>query len=311
MTYDSSVRLAVLDFSIQPVCASREPEHWELPENATEAERAAQPYLAVSVRPVVDGVEPTTGYVFDIVSLLARGTEPSEFDPYTCSCGVAGCAGIFDCVKLDSDADTVSWTFPEEPFRKQLTPPLFETGRPLRLVFGRAQYEQALADVQQRLLALEAEQPLPVVVLPDSHPDLDLSLSAMLARAQVYTRQWLDEQAATRALFGPLLEEEVLAVFPDQRRLVLFVRNLAQDEAERLAHAQGTPDAGDELLESTVVPAFLADQQAVLEAVRRLTWDDVDAAAWRETVPGVDTPEDSDAMARNWPLAVLSVRAQT
>lgn len=303
---------AHLAFTVEPVRASREPEEWELPANATDADRAARPYLEVEVRPLVNGVSPLSGYVFDIVSLLAHGVEPSEFDPYTCSCGVAGCAGIHECVTLDSDHDIVSWSFPEEPFRKRLAASLFDEGRPLQLVFRRQQYEQALADVEQRLLALEAEQELPVIVPPDSHPDLNVSLTDMLARARQYTREWLDEKAATRELYGPLLHEEVLAVFPDQRRLVLSVRNIAQDEAQRLANLPGATQDADELLESAVVPAFLADRQAIVRAAQLLSWDDVDACAWRENVPGVDRcTEDAETMARNWPLAALSVRAET
>ena len=153
-----------------------------------------RPYRSVQVRPFAGGHELVVsphGLVFDAVSVLAHGIEPSEFDPYTCSCGVAGCAGIHFEVALQADADEVRWVLPEDPYRNLLNPALRTEGQPLVVRFERTQYLEALADLQARILALGADGGLPVTVSPDEWPDLDVPVADMLARARKHTLEWL------------------------------------------------------------------------------------------------------------------------
>lgn len=139
-----------------------------------EAEFGEGAYLAIAVRARVDGQSPYGAEdrenVFDAVSVLVQGTRAGELDIYTCTCGVAGCAGIHEEVVVEVDDAQVRWRFPEDPFRKRLSLALLPEGEPLVLAFDRAQYSAALADLTQRIEALTAQLGHAYNVLPASSP---------------------------------------------------------------------------------------------------------------------------------------------
>ena len=104
------------------------------------------PNLLVDGEPVVKDAYSTP---LDITHLLARQADDGEFDLYTCSCGVAGCAGFTELVRLTGEDAAVRLSLPEVGY-----------GQARDYVFDRVQYLEALADVRARLLALAAARPV-------------------------------------------------------------------------------------------------------------------------------------------------------
>lgn len=120
-------------------------------------------YLRVQVSPRINGqpLLPDGGLVFDALRVLVVGIACAELDLYTCGCGVAGCAGIFeDCQTVVSD-DSVIWRFPEVPFAARFAP-----GIPLELRFSRADYAAALASLEANLEARRQACGVPVMLAP-------------------------------------------------------------------------------------------------------------------------------------------------
>jgi len=159
------------------------------------------PYRSVEPRPLVDGMPLSLSYWFDALALLTWGTHSGAVDLFTCSCGVAGCAGIFEDTLVEVTDTHVAWTFPDDPFRGRLHEGLFAPGAPLTVRFERAHYDSALQALEQELLALAADGGLPVVIAPElpEIADLDKPLATVLeqTRARVAAAR---RQAAPRYL---------------------------------------------------------------------------------------------------------------
>ena len=78
------------------------------------------PLKTALVAPEIHGLRlPTSGRErpLDAFSLLVQRDVPGGFDLYTCSCGVAGCAGFHDEVELSVDGQALTWQIPLEPYR--------------------------------------------------------------------------------------------------------------------------------------------------------------------------------------------------
>ena len=155
-------------------------------------------YLRVIVEPRIDGERlfAGPGYLFDASALLTAGVVPEALDLFTCSCGIAGCAGIDEESTLSVTEQAVTWTFPAEPFAQAFRP-----GLPLALDFGRAQYEAALAKLTQDMETLRRESGLPVLVMPVlvmEEADLEEGRLPFPERLELY-RARRDEWAALSA----------------------------------------------------------------------------------------------------------------
>lgn len=155
------------------------------------SEFGQRPHLAVDVRPLADGQSLYAGErsdVFDAIEMLLQEAEPcEELDIFTCTCGVAGCAGIHESCRLEVSDHDVSWAFPEDPFRQRLNQALFPMGQPLRVTFGKLHYEAALAELVAQLEQLRRESNLPVAVMPCLEPSdesLDTPLTEFLERCR-------------------------------------------------------------------------------------------------------------------------------
>jgi len=155
-------------------------------------------YLRVEVSPLIDGCPllASGGLVFDALSVLVSGATSAELDLYTCSCGVAGCAGIFeDCQCLVTE-DSVNWRFPEEPFAKWFAP-----GMPLEIHFSLPGYVAALARLEGDLEARRAACGAPLLLAPCELVDeRDLTEAAVpfhdfLQAKQAQHAEWLSALA--------------------------------------------------------------------------------------------------------------------
>jgi len=274
-------------------------------------DRDAEPVqcLALDAWPLVNGLPPIArpnGYVFDIVSVLARGLEPSEFDPYTCSCGAAGCVGIHQNVVLESDEHEVRWVFPEKPFRAEFDAALSTVGEPLVLRFGRAQYEAALAEVEGQLLARAEASQLPVVVGLDREPENGALFRENLASAREYTLQYIADRNHRFEIFGKLMDTFVTITFPCGQRYTIAVSHLAYTLADRISEANGVDR--DEPLEDEVLPRLHSGHDAILAEARALSWSEVESIVWYDSsVEQEHVPLTEFDMAEQWAGAQFEV----
>lgn len=116
--------------------------------------------------------EVDSGLVFDANALLVCKDADSEFDLFTCSCGVAGCAGINESIEQRVVDGVVIWAWP-----KDLAGDLnIDVTKPL--VFDLAQYRAAIDALEASLFAKDAEVREPVVLDVTGHfslPDKPLA----------------------------------------------------------------------------------------------------------------------------------------
>jgi hypothetical protein len=271
---------------------------------------APQTCLGLDALPLFDGkpvLPGRNGYVFDIISVLARGVEPSEFDPYTCSCGAAGCAGIFENVVLESDDEEVRWIFPEEPFRAQLNPELTVAGEPLVFRFDRAQYAAALADTEAALIAQAEASTLPVLIATEREPASGSALREVLAEAREYTLDYIEDRNYRLEIFGKLMDTFVSVVFPCGQRYQIAVSHLAYTLADRIV--DGTEVDRDEPLEEEVLPKLHSGPDAILEAACTLPWNEVEHILWYDSAAEQEhIPLDTLDMVSEWAGAQLAVQ---
>lgn len=69
-----------------------------------------------------------------------------EFDLFTCSCGVAGCAGFHDYVVHKRSIGKVTWTFPKEDY--------YKTEQKI-YTFNQEQFDSEFKDLKNKMLSLE------------------------------------------------------------------------------------------------------------------------------------------------------------
>lgn len=274
-------------------------------------EGSAGHYRVVEPRPYIDG-KPLVpqDYVFDARAVLVPGVDDADRYLYTCSCGVPGCAGIFDEVAIRATSKHVTWTFPGEPFSSRLHPRVPRAG-PLRVRFSRAQYTQALRELVQALQAAEAESKCSLALAPVSwYEKADgVSIAQDLQTTREWYARWLARESARKALYGPLLDTEVLLTFPNGHQRVIAADTVAFHEATRREEESGR-DFEEE--EAEVVAMLRASDAALTECLRTLPWDDVGPSAWPvdNEADEDDNADDDVALALSWPQASLTVRAR-
>lgn len=240
-----------------------------------------RPYRSIEVQPFINGQRFCVS-LFDAVLLLSAHLQPQTLDIFTCSCGVAGCAGIFEEAELVVTDQSVAWHFPENPFRERLNPELIEAGQPLTFVFERAGYTAALAQLRADLLSLEQlslgqEPPLPVAVAPDNWPDLDDVLVDQLDRAAAAMATRLAKEAAERHRFGQLYDAELEITLTNGGCYRAGVPSLLYD----IERAQADPAQFD--LE--VLPLLRASEAALILAVQLMDWQDLQVHLWLHHQP--------------------------
>ncbi len=235
-----------------------------------------RPYRSIEVQPLIDGQRLCVS-LFDAVLLLSAHLHAQKLDIFTCACGVAGCAGIFEEAELGVTDQTVSWRFPEEPFRERLNPELIEAGQPLTFVFERAGYTAALAQLRVDLLSLEQlslgqDPPLPVAVAPDNWPDLEVMLENQMAHAAAAMTTQLAQEAAERHRFGPLYDAELEIMLVNGVCYRAGVRSLLSD----IERAQPNPAQFD----TDVLPLLCASNTSLVLAVQLMDWQDLQLHLW-------------------------------
>lgn len=269
----------------------------------------SRPYRSVDVRLLVNGKQPTTQYTFDILNVIGYGARSCDIDLYTCSCGVAGCAGIHDAVQVLAEGEVVTWLFPEKPFRTQFDPALFPAEQPLLVRFARTQYLQAIADIEAQLFELTMTSEEPLVLSPYTYPKFDLVIGESIAGAKEWADSRLANIAWLKKLFQHLYDMELLVEWPNGAQQRVSVVTLAQELAYRKAESlKLDPESEDEerhvILENEIAPAMVASNEALFDLARSIPWKETTGILWRTGTSRNKPP------ASGWETATLSLRTE-
>lgn len=104
--------------------------------------QADTPEYMLSVRAVLNGEKQERA--FDLWCFM-QSRKTREWEIFTCSCGIAGCAGIYDGIKVKVRKHTVEW-------RLDLKHNSGYNGLKRFYSFDRKAYEQAIEDVMAKLV---------------------------------------------------------------------------------------------------------------------------------------------------------------
>lgn len=209
--------------------------------------------LYAAVEPVINGKTIQTGWVFDTMSLLVRKSIGYYlFDVFTCSCGIAGCAGIHDEVHLRVGRDEVQLQFPRvDPFLKRFVPKYFpDADAPLIWTFDAQSYHQALDDLVVQLEAIEVANPgIPVDLWADDGMPVRKPIEPVAVQV-ANAKKWHAENAAriddSKAYSGPLYQAH-LAINIEDTSYNLSVHGLFEAVADTVFGVQ----SDDEIDEDT------------------------------------------------------------
>lgn len=273
-----------------------------LPEKVVPEDPQKPPFLRVHVRALLKG-RLFSELDLDAAELLAQGTTATEhMGLFYCGCGSPDCMGMMPPVALTEDESHITWHFPLEPYSRAFRPFAWTSvdGRPfvrnrnggtpdydtpaqeleLEIRFERAQYIKALDELTAELLELEKSFGMPVALAPypvEDAPRVPLALSLLQARDAVL--HWDELHKMHETLFGELRNEEVRVPLLHGVTLSIAVVLVAQLTAEQmlLSRLPGREleSLGAELthlLKTEVVPAFMSDREAVLNAAKALPW---------------------------------------
>lgn len=272
-------------------------------------------YVGTRVTPHVNGQQLMVNArwpVFDALALFMHGEAPSTFDLYTCSCGAAGCTGIFDEFSLDSDDSTVCWTFGEDYFRKQLNTALLPADQPLKVVFDKAQYLEAVAGLRAELIELDNKWELPVLVVVTDFPEahLDRTVQQTIEKCEEWFRDECAEEADRLVRYGELLNLGVRAEFADGKSFIASVSQVVDAIADvRLPHEY---EEQVMLVKEVLVPALREDVTRLLDWARELTWFGLGYAFYPDEENGIGEDDDARAIREpQWPEAKLNIVAFT
>lgn len=279
----------------------------------------ADTYCAATVSVRLNGltIPAFERYAFDTLRVIARGTSPGEFYPFTCGCGVPGCAGIHEPAVLEVTDDEVRWRFPMEGFAEGWPEQLPDS---CVVAFSRVAYEKALADLLAELETLETSTGKPVVAEAGAVFAGEVPPIGQLPQRVAAHRQWQEEvdarESARRAEFGVLWDLEFEMDLGDGQKLTASAVNLAQTMA--YAQSEQSNEDFDEILRTQVIPSLLKPFEEVQALIRALDWKTVvvdcfwPALSWARAAglnwpPSDDQPSEAlaEAMSR-WPQGQLS-----
>jgi hypothetical protein len=266
------------------------------------------PQLGIEVTPVLDGIPfPNLG-VFDAVDMLIYGAADAETDLYTCSCGVAGCAGFHEYVQLRASDDAMAWMFPEAPYRAGLDPARFPPGVPLQVTFDKAQYLKALAALEADLGKLFKDSAIPAVVIPgwSCEQSNTKTFRGMLKAARKRRLQWDADCRARTQAEGTLRDFQYAAALPNGWTLFRELSALAWERVHDL-NLEGEAELA--AMRDVIGPCLLADQVSTIlalsaaERARMFFAESLNLPdeAWLQASYSVVTNDEAAAIARARP----------
>lgn len=257
-----------------------------------------EPYVWLKVVPSINGININCA-LFDVGDILAQETQTGYFEPFTCSCGVAGCAGIFESPYLFSEGTTLEWRFPEDYFRKSLPKAL--TGDRSKLVysFGVDGYSRALDALVTELQRCYETYPRTSFFIgndPDEE-DFDIALSDIVDNIRQRRKQWLAGIRLREETFGSMLGAEARAALPDGSILSVSLVQLADSLAYNYM-AGTTSILGDDRDAAFIRygQQICATRTSAIDMLKELSWDEIGHSYNFEKVGSVIEPMESDAV---------------
>lgn len=170
--------------------------------------------VLIDGRPLVPLHNPLTATVVtDLADVMLAGDHEGAFEPLTCSCGHAGCAGIDDPVSVHHVEDRIEWRFPASYIPRLAARGLARADDPsATFSFDSAAYRASVNAALERIAGWEREQACPVVIV--AHDAVD---PAEVPSIGTLTRQWRNSFATWRARQGT--PEEHLGSPAEQQRI--------------------------------------------------------------------------------------------
>ncbi|MFG5776392.1 hypothetical protein ACFIQF_04905 [Comamonas sp. J-3] len=234
--------------------------------------------LSIAVSPLVNGRSVSKLGEFDVSTVVAMGAfELEEMDLFTCSCGTAACAGIFESCAIQLTKNSVCWLLPAETFGESIGEAFERKGNYFCIEFSRAHYEETLTSLRQNLVTLALEKQLPVLIGPvwlnpkkDAWPcdQVEQQLEASrveyterLARYKVYVNLW-----------GALLNKRVRIELPSQYAIAVSLPNLCQLVVDAEEKTSGKEKA---VLEAEVVAKMHEGDEQILALARTFSWSEI------------------------------------
>jgi hypothetical protein len=250
-------------------------------------------HAVFSVQPLVDGArlhDPGKSHVFDALSVVSAGLGGGSCDIFTCSCGVAGCAGIHEDVRIEVFGDEVSWVFPERPFRNSFSL-RFQGAHEFEVVFDKAQYAQELSRLVRSLEDEAAKMGLPYLTEPCEHPSPDalaLGLADFAAKCKIGADEWREQSRARSKAAGRLSDWSIEARLSNGRLYEASLASVGWALCGRVRRS-----AEPKALES-LRPKLLADPAGMVE---RLS-PDVASSVFspRDWCPPVDWEDEFESL---------------
>ena len=245
-------------------------------------------------------------YVFDLATVLAYGARPSaRVYPFTCGCGVAGCAGIHSPASFEVRGDEFVWRMPDEPFRDSLRPGLVEAGEPLELRFDRMQYEASLERTTRELGRVRRKYRRPVAVSPTG--DFEGYREVLPVRRQILEDRkqilaWDARMAWRERVWGELLDQELRFDMPNGYVYSIPLENLGH------ALVEGLPrEEANAVIEASIAPKLSKGLEVITALARTVAWPDMQLQIFRhrDSPSGVDDECYYDIA--EWPDVRLSI----
>lgn len=236
-----------------------------------------EPYVWLKVVPLINGISVKCA-LFDVADILAQDTQTGYFEPFTCSCGVAGCAGIFESPYLYVHGDTLEWRFPEDYFRESFPKDLTADRSKLVYSFGLESYRRALESVMTELQrCYDKYLRTSFFIGSDPHEeDFDIALVDIVANIRERRKQWLAGIRLKEETFGDMLGAEARAMLPDGS--IVSVNLVRMADSLAYTDMAGT----DDVLGADRDAAFVrygkkicATSTSAIEMVKSLSWDDL------------------------------------
>ena len=122
----------------------------------------------------VNGEKLIDKYVdFMALHLSAIAEDTSYHYIYNCSCGVPGCAGIHDEIKVVKEEDTIVWRFEKEIYDHLLTDKVKQSilveDEDYVVVFDKRQYREEIERLLKEMLEVRNSSAMPAVLFADSY----------------------------------------------------------------------------------------------------------------------------------------------
>lgn len=268
----------------------------------------------VIVRPLVDGKPITDAYVFDVVDMITLGPDDTEFYPFTCSCGVAGCAGIYAPTIQKTENGILSWYLPDEEhdgFRSNVNTEVIAPDQPLVLSFDKEQFEKAVADLETSLIALNVTQEVPLM-LELGFNSIEIPWSQYFDECRKRHKDWQDQLAERKARFGNLFGGDVIASFNNGMKVSFTVTELVFELTSSNCNQIHRNDVFD-FEEIRLLNIFRNDEKAMLKAIKHLSWEQVSPLGcwfYEDDYSEHDcTPKDDASLSQElWEKAMLEVK---